>query len=62
MDNDEKYVLPGRTFTRETLTYLKLSRCIFKLSFGTRFPNHVSLQLEDSVIVCTVGLKEQLIS
>lgn len=63
MANDEKYVLPHRIFTCETLTYVKLSRCIFKLPIGTQFPNHVSLQLEDSAIACTIGLKkEQLIS
>ncbi|KAG5604520.1 hypothetical protein H5410_026012, partial [Solanum commersonii] len=59
MANDEKYVLPDSIFTCETLTYLKLSRCILK-HVGTQFPNHVSLQFEDSAIAYTIGLKKTL--
>ncbi|WMV28753.1 hypothetical protein MTR67_022138 [Solanum verrucosum] len=51
MANDENYMLPNRIFTCATLTHLKLSRCIFKLPDGTKFPNLVSLQLEHSEIV-----------
>ncbi|PHT36514.1 hypothetical protein CQW23_24214 [Capsicum baccatum] len=46
--NKENYMLPKRIFTCATLTHLKLSRCIFKLPDGTKFPNLTRLELEYS--------------
>ena len=43
-----KYMLPNRLFTCGMLTYLKLSRCIFNLPGGSRFPNIICLHLERS--------------
>ncbi|KAG5605727.1 hypothetical protein H5410_027219 [Solanum commersonii] len=37
------------------LYQIMLSRCIFKLHVGTRFPNYISLQLEHSAIACDIG-------
>ncbi|KAK6789046.1 hypothetical protein RDI58_012845 [Solanum bulbocastanum] len=60
MANDEKYVLPDSIFTYATLTHLKLSRCIFMLPDGTRFPNLISLQLEHSKIAGHRGSEDDL--
>ncbi|KAG5604508.1 hypothetical protein H5410_026000 [Solanum commersonii] len=60
MANDEKYVLPDSIFTCATLTHLKLSRCIFMLPDGTRFPNLISIQLEHSKIAGQQGSKNKL--